>query len=171
MGETREQLLARLAELNAAETESYESPENPDRFQTTNFGGATVTIEVAPFVMPESKPYSDPATFKIGTKDHRGWYRQALPYPRWPRPGFEATPEEMAANEAALSLWMESAQTLTHYLRHRPAKETAWQYAEGNGNLGQKLDQEWSWLTGVWQSCGMSVPSEEELVEMRNPKG
>jgi hypothetical protein len=70
MGETREELLARLAQLN--ETESFQPTREPEpkppKFRTMTFGDTAVEIEIRPFVQPENRPDSDPETFKIGSR-------------------------------------------------------------------------------------------------------
>lgn len=170
MGETREELLARLEQLNAAETESYIEPRaelaKPGKFKTFSFGDSTVEVEIKPFIQPQNDPDSDPDKFVIGTKEKRGSYRQALPFPRWPRPGQIATDEERAENEEAFHLWMQSAQALSHVLwcqqRKRGGEDL---YAWDNGRTGARMDKEWAWLTGLWQSRRMQVPDLDELTD------
>jgi len=51
MVETREELLARLEQLSAAETELVQQAKpKPTRFKTVTFGGISEEIEVRPFV-------------------------------------------------------------------------------------------------------------------------
>jgi len=164
--------LRSLGATEEAETAEPVAIEPPSRtFKKVMFGASIEEeIETTPFVQPENPEFTNPKTFVIGTKDHHGWYRQSLPYPQWPRPGQVATDEERAEHEQGVALWMESSQALSFYLRYRPVENAASQYEFGNGNLGQRLDREWAWLRGLWESRGMTVPSEQDLYDIKAGK-
>jgi hypothetical protein len=171
MAEAIEDLKARIAELEGQSPERKQTPEPKPvakrRVVGGIFGGESVEYEVRPFIQPQPDPEDDPATFKIGTTDRKTQYSQAIPRPSWPRPGQEATPEEIEQNTAEFGLWMRSAQTLTRYLGYyhvsvlRGIRQWDGQY--GNSGVDDESAKAWSWLQGVWTAKGMDIPSDEEL--------
>jgi hypothetical protein len=169
--ETNAELEASLRAL--AEVERETEPEQ-DRIVAEKasgmfftFCGETVRVEaVNPFLLeqPENDPASDPATFRIGQRNQRTGYREAIPRWRWPNPGQPGSRDLIAEYEEGLSLWMEAAQNLTNFIWYRHRKNLGEDlYAFENGGTGPRMDRIWSWLCGLWQARGMNIPSEEEI--------
>jgi len=133
--ETNAELEASLRALGEVERET--EPEQ-DRIVAEKasgmfftFCGETVRVEaVNPFLLeqPENDPASDPATFRIGQRNQRTGYREAIPRWRWPNPGQPGSRDLIAEYEEGLSLWMEAAQNLTNFIWYRHRK-----------NLGEDL--------------------------------
>jgi len=168
--ETNAELQASLRALAEAERET--EPEQ-DRIVAEkangtffSFCGETVKAEaVNPFLLeqPENDPASDPTTFRIGQRDQRTRYREAIPRWRWPEPGKPGSRELISEYEEGLSLWMEASQTLTRFLRTRAS--AAYDLEHGNDYPTKKRDEEWAWLCGLWQARGMAIPDRETIHE------
>ena len=166
--ESIEELKARLAALEG-EAETAAEPEIASVQPSASFefcGEPVKGQAVHPFLreQPENDPASNPATFRIGQRNQRTGYREAIPRWRWPNPGQPGSRDLIAEYEEGLSLWMEAAQNLTNFIWYRHRKNLGEDlYAFENGGTGPRMDRIWSWLCGLWQARGMNIPSEEEI--------
>lgn len=171
----REELLARLQELeNETEPEEQsilapgKSQKKPSPFDPLPGGW-----KPEPYIQPENDPRTDPRRFKPGDFYYRSnWTdarleRQALPHPRWPRPGQVATDEEQRAHGEDCNLWMRSSMALEDCIHRwlvRSVDPEHWSDPK-RSQLDQAFDRDWRWLTVLWNGRAYPVPTEDQLTE------
>ena len=164
--------LRALGATGEGETAELQPTEPQSRtFKKVTFGaGIEEEIETTPFIQPTNRPYTDPEKF---TDRHEGSPKLvqasvAIPALAPARTGSDGRgASRPRGGHGPLD---GVSQALTKYLRYRPAKDTSDQYTWGSGDLGARLDKDWAWLKGIWESRGMAVPSEQELLDIKAGK-
>jgi hypothetical protein len=142
--------------------------------------------ELYPQIQPENE-YSpeDPAKFmpwrRLGPRDYDETFF-ALPRPRWPNPGEPMTPEVWQTYHDELQLDTEAGSHLRRYFDwvRGPKWYLAAMPPETEGephyyvhdrkryhDAAESAAQDLAWLSGLWRSRGIPIPTFEELENMK----
>jgi hypothetical protein len=171
--ESREELLSKLGDLVEQDEEVFpvRTRERSSSKESPSVWDPMPEFAPRPYVQPENDPRTDPASFKVGdfywnSKWSDGHLeRQAIPYPQWPRPGQVATDEEKEVWNNDFNLWMLGSRELEHCIRRWKVKILRPDdfVRPENGRMDEGFAHDWTWLTGIWNAKGLSVPSDEQL--------
>jgi hypothetical protein len=185
MAESREELLAKLGELEEQDEPSAVQTVVRPRNKANPFDEAWVS-DSEPYVpkpryQSPHEPNSDPATFKIGDtfsdvrpSGHRGPFdemRQAIPHPRYPQPGALTTPEIEKVYWDELGVWAKANDILRSLIWRRTEILEGDVWAAHRREWQDVQDAErMQFLLGLWAGRGMTPPSEEQWDQLAREK-